>query len=188
MYSARDNNRSSYGDLLRSGPKVGNNGHLTIISCDCLANYGLPYSILALRLAQVLQQLRAVRVSIWITMSHIDFVLVILKLHLESQCIVESTSLLLEGILEVADVLPISVPSDALAVVTIRHLFRVEKWLHALIIGTLWLHKIHKIKLICSELLCIRNFKVEPLGISSGVMIVLEYKIILVFAYFDCSA
>jgi hypothetical protein len=121
-------------------------------------------------------------------MRHINLIIIILKLHLESKRVVESTSLLLERVLEVADILSVSVPSDALAIVAIRHFFRIEKRLHALIIRTLRLDKIYKIKLIGGELLCIRNFKVEPLGISCGVMIVLENKVVLILSNLDCSA
>jgi hypothetical protein len=121
-------------------------------------------------------------------MRHINLVIIILKLHLESKCVVESTSLLLERILEVANILPVSVPSNALAIVTICHLFGIEKWLHALIIGTLGLDKIDKIKLVGGELLCIRNLEVEPLGIRCGVMIVLQNKVVLILGNLDCSS
>jgi hypothetical protein len=56
-------------------------------------------------------------------MRHIDIIVIILKLYLESQCVIETTSLLLEGILEVADILSVSVPANALAVIAICHLF-----------------------------------------------------------------
>jgi hypothetical protein len=55
-------------------------------------------------------------------MRHVDFILIILKLYLESKGVVETTSFFLQGILEVADILSVSVPANALAVVTISHL------------------------------------------------------------------
>jgi hypothetical protein len=122
MDSTRYNNGSPYRYFFWSRSKVGDDGHLTIISCDGLAHYGLSYSILALWLTQILKELSTIRISIRITMSHVYLVIIVLKLDLESQGVVETSSLLLEGVLEVANVLPVSVPANSLSIVAVSHL------------------------------------------------------------------
>lgn len=55
-------------------------------------------------------------------MRHVHLVVIVLELNLESQGVVEAASFFLQGVLEVADVLPISVPPDSLPIVTVSHL------------------------------------------------------------------
>lgn len=52
-------------------------------------------------------------------MRHINLIIVVLKLNLESKCVIETSSFLLERILEITDILPISVPADALSIITV---------------------------------------------------------------------
>ena len=119
MNPTGDYNGSPNSDLFWSRPKVGDDGHLTVVPSYCLAHNCLPYSVLALWLTQVLKQLCAVRVSIGVAMRHINLIIVVLKLNLESKCVIETSSFLLERILEITDILPISVPADALSIITV---------------------------------------------------------------------
>lgn len=120
-------------------------------------------------------------------MSHIHFVVIILELHLEGECIVKAPSFLLERILKVADVLPISVPPDTLAVITVGHLFRVDQRLHTLVVRTLRFHKIDKVEFVSCEFFGVFYPKIEPLGVSSCVMVILEYQIVFVLSYLDST-
>lgn len=118
-------------------------------------------------------------------MSHVYLIIVILKLHLESKSVVEASSLFLERILEVANVLSISVPSDTLAIITLCHLLGVDQRFHALVVRTLRFHQIHKIELVSCEFLSVLDSEVEPLCVCSGVMIVLEDQVVFILPYLD---
>ena len=107
-------------------------------------------------------------------MSHIHLIVVILKLHLESKGIVETSAFLLKRVLEVTDVLSISVPSNALAIVTLCHLLRIDQRFHSLVVRTFRFHQVHKIELVSCELFRVLNSKVVPLGIRSRVVVVLK--------------
>jgi hypothetical protein len=122
MNPTSDNDGSPDSNFFWSRSKVGDDGHLTVVSSYCLAHNCLSYSILAFWLTQILQEFRAVRVSVGIAMCHINLIIVVLKLNLESKCVIETSSFLLERILEITDILPISVPSDALSIITVRTL------------------------------------------------------------------
>lgn len=52
--SARDDDSTPNRYLLRPRPKVGDDGHLAIVSSDGLAHDGLPYAVLRFRRAQIL--------------------------------------------------------------------------------------------------------------------------------------
>ena len=188
MHPTRDNDGSPYSNFFWSRSKVGDDGHLTVVSSNSLTDNCLPYSILALWLTQVLEQLCAVRVGVWIAMRHINFIIVVLKLHLESKCVIETSSFLLQRILEITNVLSISIPSDALSIIAVRHLFRVNKRLHTLVVRTLRFYQIHKIELVSCEFLCVLNSKIKPLSISSCVMVILKNEIILIFTNLDSSS
>lgn len=103
----------SDGDFFRPRTEIRNDSHFTIISSNGFANDCLSNAILALWLAQSLKELCAVRVSVGVAMGHVDFTVVIFELNGESQCVVKTATLLLQRILEVADVLAISIPSIA---------------------------------------------------------------------------
>ena len=108
-------------------------------------------------------------------MRHVNLIVIILELDLESQGIIETTTFLFQTVLEVADVLAITVPSNALAIIGLCHFFGVDEGLHALIVRTFRLYKIDKVKFVSCKFLGICNFKIVPLGISCGVMIILKY-------------
>ena len=122
MHPTGDYNGSPYRNFLWPRSKVGDDGHLAIVAGNSLTDDSLSYSILRLRLTKILKELRAIRVSVRVAMRHVHLVVIVLELNLESQGVVEAASFFLQGVLEVADVLPISVPPDSLAIVTVRHL------------------------------------------------------------------
>lgn len=96
MNSTGDDNSSPHCYLLWPGAEVGDDGHFAVIASNCLAHNCLSYSVFGFWNAQLLEKFGAVRVRIWITMSYIDFILVVHELDLESESVVEATTLLLE--------------------------------------------------------------------------------------------
>ena len=121
-------------------------------------------------------------------MSEVDFIIVMQKLDLEGQCVVEATALLFQGVLEVTNVLPISIPSNSLSIILFCALFGVKERLHALVIGTLVFDQINNIKLVRRQFLNIGHPEVKPLRVSRGVMVVFENQVIFVLANFDGSS
>ena len=111
MHSRSDDNGSTNGDLLRAGAEVRNDGHLTVVTSDGLANDCLSDAVLAVWRAKSLKQLGAVRVCVGVTVRHEHLIIVVLELNLERESVVEAASLLLELVLEVANILAVSVPS-----------------------------------------------------------------------------
>lgn len=111
MHSRSDDYGSTNGDLLGPRAEVRNDGHLAVVTSDGLANDRLPDAVLAVWRAQSLKQLGAVRVRVRVAVGHEHLVVVVFELHLESKSIVEATALLLELVLEVANILAVSVPS-----------------------------------------------------------------------------
>ena len=49
-------------------------------------------------------------------MGQVDLIIIMGELHLKGECVVEAASLLLQGILEVTDVLAIAVPARGIVV------------------------------------------------------------------------
>lgn len=104
---------SSYGYLFRPRTEVGDDSHLTVVACNGFTDNCLSDSVLAVWGAKSLKKLSAVRVSVWITVREVDLIVIVLELHLEGQGVVEASALLLQLVLEVADVLAVSVPPIA---------------------------------------------------------------------------
>jgi len=65
---------------------------------------------------------------------HKHLIIVVLELHLESEGVVKASSFFLERILEVTNILAVSIPTNTLAIVALCHLLRVEERLHTLVI------------------------------------------------------
>lgn len=108
-----DDYSSTNGDLLRPRAEVGDDCHLAVVASNCLADDGLSDAVLAVGRAKSLEELSAVRVRVWVTVRQIDFVIVVFELDLEGQRVVEATALLLQLVLEVANIGTISLPSIA---------------------------------------------------------------------------
>jgi hypothetical protein len=117
MHSTCDYNSSSYSDFFWSRAEVGYDGHFTVVACNRLAHNSLTYPIFALRLTKLLKELSAIRVSIGVAMCQVHLVIIVVELNLEGQSVVEATSLFLQRVLEVADILAVSVPTYALSIV-----------------------------------------------------------------------
>lgn len=121
-------------------------------------------------------------------MRHVHLIVIVLELHLESESIVKTTSFLLKRILEVANILTIPVPANALSIVAVRHFLGVEERFHALVVGALRLDQIHKVELISCEFASVIHLKVKPLCVSRCVVIILQNEIVFVLPDFDRSA
>jgi hypothetical protein len=88
-------------------------------------------------------------------MSHVDFIIIVQKLHLEGQSVVKATAFFLQRILKITNVSSISVPSDALAILLVSRLFRVQQRFHTLVVRTFWLNQINKIEFVSDPSSCI---------------------------------
>lgn len=121
-------------------------------------------------------------------MSHINFIVIIQELNLECQSVIEATALLLQGVLEIAYVLSITIPTNPLAITLLCSFLRVEQWLHALVVGTLWFNQIDEIELVSCSSAGISDSEIIPLSISSSVVIILQDQIILIVSNFNSSS
>ena len=121
-------------------------------------------------------------------MRHVHLIVIVLELHLESESIVKTTSFLLKRILEVANILTIPVPANALSIVAVRHFLGVEERFHALVVGALRLDQIHKVELISCEFLDILHSEIEPLSVCCGIMIILQDQVIFILSNFNSSS
>lgn len=94
------------------------------------------------------------------------------ELHLEGQRVVEPASLFLQGVLEVANVLAIAVPPCSI-LAGVRLLLGIDERLHALVIRTFRLNQVDEIELVCYSFFHVIDLEVIPLGIDSGVVVIL---------------
>jgi hypothetical protein len=81
-------------------------------------------------------------------MSKVHCIFVIVKLTAESKCIVMTRLLLLNTILVVADVFPCTLPSLPRP---LSLCVRIHKWLHAMIVKTVWLDEINDVEPVGSS-------------------------------------
>jgi hypothetical protein len=88
-------------------------------------------------------------------MSHVDFIIIVQKLHLEGQSVVKATAFFLQRILKITNVSSISVPSDALAILLVSRLFRVQQRFHTLVVRAFWLNQINKIEFVSDPSSCV---------------------------------
>lgn len=95
-----------------------------------------------------------------------------LELQLESQRVVKAASLLFKGVLIVGYVCAIPMP--------VLVCDGVDQRLHSLVIWALRLHEINDIKLVVYSLLCVFDWKVEPLSVIIGSVIILQDEVILI--------
>ena len=134
-----------------------------------------------------------VRICVWITVSEINFILIILKLNLERKCIVRTSTFWLSifaidlinltasrnfsctGVLIISYFLSSPYPSS-----TPRFCFFlwIYKGSHPIIKGWIWLDKVNNVKLILSESPGVRNLKIEPLGVVVSVIVSFEDQFI----------
>lgn len=68
-------------------------------------------------------------------MRKVDLIVIVLELEGEAQCVVVAATLLLHCILEVSDVLTISVPTNALAIVSFSFFLGIEQRFQTLVEG-----------------------------------------------------
>lgn len=188
MNSASDDDGSSNSYFFRSWTEVCDDCHFTVVSRNSLAHNGFSNSVFRLRDAQSLQQFSAIWVSVGIAVSHVHFIIIMHKLYLKSKSVIKTTSFFLEGVLEVANVLSISVPPNALPFLAFSFFLGVEEWLHALVIWTLRLDEVDEIELVGGVLFDVTNFEVEPLRVIGSVVIILQNKVILVVSNFNSSS
>jgi hypothetical protein len=120
-------------------------------------------------------------------MSNVTLIIVMHELDLPGEGVVESTSLLLQRVLEVTDVLTVTVPADSLALTSICLLLGVEQRLHSLIVRTLRFHQVDDVELVSNVFLDILYPEVEPLRVVSGIVVVFQYQVIFVLSDFDSS-
>lgn len=162
----------SNGNFFRSWTKIGNDSHFTVVSGNGFAYNSLSNAILALRLAEFLKELCAVWVSIGIAMSQVYFTVIMFELNGECQCIIKTATFLLQRVLEVTDILDISVPSIAWSIICFSLFLWIKQRFHSLIVRTLWFNQIDDVKLVSGKLFYILNLEIKPLSEGSCVVIV----------------
>ncbi len=108
----------------------------------------------------------AVTICVRIAMSEVYFIVLIFKLYLESEGIIESATFLLKIVLIVSDLVSLSLP------LLVCH--RIQQRFHALIIRTLGLHHVDNVELVSDILPCIFNSEIKPLCVISCSVVVLE--------------
>ena len=121
--------------LFRSWCEISNYHHFTIIPGYCFAQYSFPNLIFSLRCAYFSEVLAAVTVRVGIAVRKEHFIVIVFELSLKAEGEVEPAALLLHRILEVADVLAVSLPADPRLIVGL--FLRVDEGLHALVVRAL---------------------------------------------------
>jgi len=182
-----NNNGSSNGNFFRSWTKICNDSHFTIVSSNCFTYDGFSNTILALRLAESLKKLCAVWVSVGIAMCYVTLTIVMFELNGECQCIVKTATFLLQGILEVTDILSISIPSIALSVIKFSLFLWIKQRFHSLVVWTLWFNQVDNVEFIGSELFDILNLEIKPLSEGSCVVIVFKDQVVFIISNFNSS-
>ena len=129
---------SANGNVFRSRAEIGDDSHFAVIPSNGFAHDGFSDSVFGFRLAQPLKQFYAIRIGIGVAMSNIHFIVIMQELDCESESIIKSASLLLQRVLKVTDIVTVPVPSYTIILICL--LFRIDQWLHALVIRTLWLY------------------------------------------------
>jgi len=178
---------SSNGNFFWPWTKVSDDSHFTVVSGNCFAHDSLSDAILAFWLAKSLKELCAVWVSVGIAMSHINFTVVMFELNSECQGIIKTATFLLQRILEIADILSISVPSIARSIIGFGLFLWIEQRFHSLIVWTLWFDQVHNVEFVSSKLFDVLNLEIKPLGEGSRVMIIFKDQVVFVVTNFNSS-
>lgn len=90
------------------------------------------------------------------------------ELNCKCQSIVKSTSFLFKLVLEVTNILTISVPAVTwTTILNILILFGIKQWFHTLVVWTIRLDKIDEIEFVRLKLLDVLKSEVKPLRIRS---------------------
>lgn len=113
MDSRWKNNGFPDRDVFRSRGKVSHDNHFAIIACNSLTEDGFPNLILGLICTKTVKELTTVTISVGVAVSQIDLVIIMLKVDLKSESVIWASSLLSNTVLEIADVLTISLPTYA---------------------------------------------------------------------------
>jgi len=121
-------------------------------------------------------------------MCGVDLVFIVHELDLEGKSVVEASTLLLECIWEVTNVGSVTIPTISSSIILLSFLFRVKEWFHTLVIRTFGLDQIDNIELVSSEFLDVLHSKVEPLGVCSSIVIVLQDQVIFILSNFNSSS
>jgi hypothetical protein len=87
--------------------------------------------------------------------------------------------------LVVRDVLAVAVPPVAAHLARVLH--RVEQGLLTLVVAGVGLHKVNNRKFVFDVAARIAHFEIEPLRISRGVVVVLEYQVVRVSVQLDSA-
>ena len=183
-----DHDGSPYRNVFWTWAKVSDDSHFAVIQSQGLAYDGLTNAIFALWLTETLQKLAAVWVSVWEAMRKVDLIVIVLELKSEAQCVVVATAFLLHCVLEVADVFTISIPTNALTIVSLSFFLGIEQRFQTLVEGWVRLQHVDKIELVVDSFPYIVDTEVVPLSISSGVVVVPQMQVVLIFTDLLCTS
>lgn len=200
MHSAGQNDRGPFRNNLGLGPEISNNNHIAIIARQALAQGRPPHLILILGLANLVQMSLAISVGVRVTVRDVHLVVFVPEVQLEREGVVGGGGGGLDAgglrawqvkkfgacvlVLVVGYVFTGTVPAH---LVRFCFFLRVNQRLHPRVERRVWLHKVQQVKLVLSELFCVRYFEIKPLCVVVCVVIRLHNKIILVFVDLDCT-
>ncbi len=118
-------------------------------------------------------------------MRQVDSVIIIFEICLECQSVVEPATFPLHGVLVVADVWGLPIPTNAFAFCLFD---RVDQRFHSLVVGAFGFDQVNYVEFVSLAFLGIFDWVVEPLGVIAGAIVILQNQIILVVSYFDSSS
>jgi len=120
-------------------------------------------------------------------MSHVDITIIMFELNGECQGVIKTATFLFQRILEVTDILAISIPSIALSIVAIGFFFWIKQRFHSLVVRALWFDQINDVEFISRKFFDILNLEIKPLSKGRCIVIVFEYQIVFIITNFNSS-
>lgn len=171
VHSGRKYNRSSHCNLFWPAKEVGYNDHFAIVTGQCLSQNSFSDFVFGLIGAQSLEQLAVIWVSVGITVCNVHFIIVVFHSQLERQRVVRASSFFLHCILKVSDIVSFSVPTQSSWFACF--FIWVHEWFLPLVIRAVRLDQVDYVEFVTLVFLGVGDFEIEPLGVSSSLVIVL---------------
>lgn len=104
-------------------------------------------------------------------MRYVDLIVIILEAYFKLEGVIVTASLLLHRILVVGYIVAVAVPTDTVGSACFS--LGIEKRFLALVIARVRFYKVNNSEFVLDVPFDIRDSEVEPLGVSSRVMVVL---------------
>ena len=117
-------------------------------------------------------------------MCKVNYVLLVLKSVRPRQSIIIACVLPLHGVLIVANVSASSLPAFSLLCCSLR----VDKWTHSMVVQTVRFHQVDDVETIGFACFCVADPEIEPLGVSTCVVVWLKDQIVFILIDLDRSS